>query len=215
MCPALARKIIDKRTAIIDAAVALFARKGFYGTTVPEIAASAGVAIGSIYRYFETKEALVNAAIVERKQAMLETMIAANAAGGDLEARFRRVWRSLVAFAIAHPDDFRFFEMHHHESYLDDASRALGARLMGTGVGFMAEIARANQIGAPTPEVLVSLVWGGLVGLLKSADQGFVKLDPQLVDAAGLVLWHAVTAGAEAKPDRAANFALSQERKSS
>jgi AcrR family transcriptional regulator len=192
---ALAKRALDKRTAIIDAAVAQFARKGFYGTTVPEIASEAGVAVGSIYRYFDSKEALVNAAIVERKQAMLETMVAANNAGGDLETRFRRVWRSLVAFAIAHPDDFRFFEMHHHESYLDDASRALGERVMGVGVGFMDEIARAHRVGSPSSEVLVSLVWGGLVGLLKGADQGFVKLDPQLVDAAGLVLWHAVTRG--------------------
>jgi hypothetical protein len=40
------------------------------------------------------------------------------------------------------------------------------------------------------------LVWGGLVGLLKSASQGHIKLDPQLVDAAGLTLWHAITTGA-------------------
>jgi len=199
--PGLAKQVIDKRAAIIDAAVALFARKGFHGTTVPEIASEAGVAVGSIYRYFDTKETLVNAAIVERKQAMLEIMVAANAAGGDLEARFRRVWRSLVAFAIAHPDDFRFFEMHHHESYLDPTSRALGDRLMGVGVTFFDEIARAYGVASPGPEVLVSLVWGGLVGLLKSADQGFVKLDPQLVDAAGVVLWHAVTrSGASITP---------------
>jgi AcrR family transcriptional regulator len=191
----VAKKVVDKRTAIIDAAVGLFARKGFHATTVPEIAADAGVAVGSVYRYFDTKEALVNAAIVERKGAMLETMVAANAAGGDLEARFRRVWRSLIAFAIAHPDDFRFFEMHHHESYLDAASRAQGERLMEIGIAMFAEIARAYRVDTPAPAVLVSLVWGALVGLLKSADQGFVKLDPQLVDAAGLVLWRAVTGG--------------------
>ena len=199
--PVAAKQVVDKRAAIIDAAVSLFARRGFYGTTVPDIAAAAGIAVGSIYRYFETKEALVNAAIIERKQAMLEAMIGANAAGGDLEARFRRVWRSLIAFAIAHPDDFRFFEMHHHESYLDAASRGQGERLMTVGIEFFAEIALAYRVDAPPPEVLVSLVWGGLVGLLKSADQGFVKLDPQLVDAAGVVLWHAVTrSGASITP---------------
>src|SRR5579862_3615639 len=167
-----ASRVVDKRSAIIDAAVGLFARKGFHGTTVPEIAAAARVAVGSVYRYFETKEALVNAAIVERKGAMLDVMVAANAAGGDLEARFRRVWRALVAFAVAHPDDFRFFEMHHHETYLDDNSRALGGRLMATGVEFFGEIARAYGVTKPGPEALVSLVWGALVGLLKSADQG-------------------------------------------
>jgi len=195
-----ARKVVDKRTAIVDAAVTLFARQGFHGTTVPEIAALAGVATGSIYLYFATKEALVNAAFVERKRAMLDALLAASSAGGDFGTRFRRAWRQLVAFAVAHPDDFRFFELHHHESYLDPASRAVGERLMGAAVTFMREIKDAHRIASPSAEVMVSLVWGALVGLLKAADQNFIRLEPQLVEAAGLVLWHGVTSAAAATP---------------
>jgi len=189
----VARKVVDKRSAIIEAAVTLFARKGFHGTAVPEIAELAGVATGSIYRYFETKEALVNAAILERKQAMFDAFAAAASGGGELETRFRRTWRALVAFALAHPDDFRFFEMHHHESYLDAPARALGDRVMGAAVGFMREIMAANRVAAPSPEAMVSLVWGALVGLLKSADQNYLRLDPGLVDAAGLAMWRAAS----------------------
>ena len=47
-----------KRQAILDAALPLFAAKGFDATAVPQIAAAAGVAVGTIYRYFPTKEAL-------------------------------------------------------------------------------------------------------------------------------------------------------------
>lgn len=188
-----AQKIVDKRAAIIDAAVSLFASQGFHGTAVPDIAERAGVAAGTIYRYFETKEALVNALVAERKQAMLDAFVAAIGAGGGLETRFRRAWRQMVAFAIAHPDDFRFFELHHHETYIGDACRAVGDRLMAAAVGFVSEIVRAHGRTTPGPEVLVSLVWGGLVGLLKSADQRYLTLDAQMVDAAGLVLWHAIT----------------------
>lgn len=191
-----AKKVIDKRAAIIDAAVTLFAHKGFYGTTVPEIAEKAGVATGSIYLYFPTKEALVNAAHVERKQLMFESFIAAIHGGGDLETRFRRGWRALVAYAVGHPSDFRFFEMHHHAAYLDPATSAAGDKIIAAAVGFMREIMAAYRVTNPGPEVMVSLVWGALVGLLKSASQELLKLDPQLVDAAGLTLWHAVTTGA-------------------
>src|SRR4029079_5221887 len=50
----------DKREAILEAALALFVERGFFGTAVPEIAERAGVGAGTIYRYFESKEALVN-----------------------------------------------------------------------------------------------------------------------------------------------------------
>ena len=189
---AKAKKVADKRAAIIDAAVTLFAHRGFYGTTVPEIAQAAGIATGSIYLYFKTKEALVNVALAERKQGMFDAFVLAANGGGDRETRFRRVWRALVAYAVAHPADFQFFEMHHHAAYIEPATRAAGDRLMAVAVDFVREVAAAPLVDRPGPEILVGLVWGALVGLLKSADEGYLRLDPQRVDAAGMVLWHAI-----------------------
>ncbi|MEQ9367019.1 MAG: helix-turn-helix domain-containing protein, partial [Leptospirales bacterium] len=49
-----------KAQAILDASLELFAEKGYDGTAVPLIAEKAGVGAGTIYRYFESKEVLVN-----------------------------------------------------------------------------------------------------------------------------------------------------------
>lgn len=49
------------RTRILDAALDLFRSQGFDQTTMREIAAEAGVALGSAYYYFESKDALVMA----------------------------------------------------------------------------------------------------------------------------------------------------------
>src|SRR6266508_2670598 len=43
---------------IMSAAVACFARQGYYGTTMEEIAAEAGIAKGAAYVYFPSKEAI-------------------------------------------------------------------------------------------------------------------------------------------------------------
>ena len=58
---------VDKREAILQAALELFVERGFYGTAVPEIADRASVGAGTIYRYFESKEALVNAIYRQEK----------------------------------------------------------------------------------------------------------------------------------------------------
>ncbi|MCU0845832.1 MAG: TetR/AcrR family transcriptional regulator [Spirochaetes bacterium] len=47
---------IQTRTAILDAAKALFAEKGYHGTNSKEIAAKAGVATGTFYSYFDEKK---------------------------------------------------------------------------------------------------------------------------------------------------------------
>jgi AcrR family transcriptional regulator len=50
-----------KRKAILDAAVTCFARNGFHRATIPDIAAEAAVSTGAIYRYFASKEEIVEA----------------------------------------------------------------------------------------------------------------------------------------------------------
>ena len=66
----------DKRERILDAAVRVFARKGFHATRVSEVAKAAGVADGTIYLYFESKDHLLVSLFehrVEKLLAYLET----------------------------------------------------------------------------------------------------------------------------------------------
>jgi AcrR family transcriptional regulator len=53
----------DRREQIIDAALRVFARQGFKGSTNKDIAKEAGITPGLIYHYFESKEELLKAAI--------------------------------------------------------------------------------------------------------------------------------------------------------
>src|SRR3970040_1527253 len=46
----------DKPQQIIEAAVRVFARKGYYNSRVSDIAREAGIAAGTIYLYFKTKD---------------------------------------------------------------------------------------------------------------------------------------------------------------
>ena len=52
------RKITNSKTKILNAALTLFTKKGIKSTTTREIAKKAGIAEGTIYRYFKSKEEL-------------------------------------------------------------------------------------------------------------------------------------------------------------
>lgn len=62
---------IDKRRAILDAAIRVFARQGYHATRVADIADEAGVAYGLVYHYFRSKEAVMNELFGERWQLLL------------------------------------------------------------------------------------------------------------------------------------------------
>src|SRR3954453_21268055 len=61
----------DKRARIMDAAVKVFAERGFHTATVAEIARSAGVADGTIYLYFKGKDDLLLRLFDEKMTALL------------------------------------------------------------------------------------------------------------------------------------------------
>lgn len=62
---------IDKRRAILDAAVTVFARQGFHTCRVSDIADEAGVAYGLVYHYFPSKETILDTLFLERWDVML------------------------------------------------------------------------------------------------------------------------------------------------
>ncbi len=61
----------DKRRAILDAAVRVFARQGYHATRVADIADEAGVAYGLVYHYFRSKEAVMTELFTVRWSLLL------------------------------------------------------------------------------------------------------------------------------------------------
>ncbi len=61
----------DKRDRILRAAVKVFARKGFYASRVNEIASAAGVADGTIYLYFKSKDEILTSLFEDRITRLL------------------------------------------------------------------------------------------------------------------------------------------------
>ncbi|MEP6698865.1 MAG: TetR/AcrR family transcriptional regulator [Verrucomicrobiota bacterium] len=51
----------DRRSQILSAAMVCFAKRGFHQTSMHDISAEAGISVGLIYRYFESKNAVISA----------------------------------------------------------------------------------------------------------------------------------------------------------
>jgi AcrR family transcriptional regulator len=66
---------VDKRRLILDAAIQVFADKGFHHCRVSDVADEAGVAYGLVYHYFDSKEEILNRLFTERWQLMLDAIV--------------------------------------------------------------------------------------------------------------------------------------------
>lgn len=88
----------DKRRQILDAAIAVFAEKGFHKSRVSDVARAGGVADGTIYLYFKSKDAILIAIFEEAMGVMISGVEAAIADLDDPLERLRR-------FALFHMEN--------------------------------------------------------------------------------------------------------------
>ena len=77
------------RARILESALAIFRERGFEKSTMREIAAAAGVAVGATYYYFDSKDAIVMAFYQRAQQEMAPSLDAILSEAKTLEARLR------------------------------------------------------------------------------------------------------------------------------
>ena len=85
MAVSRAQAAADKRRAILDAAIRVFARQGFHTCRVSDIADEAGVAYGLVYHYFDSKDEILDTLFLERWDIMLKAIVEIDER--DIEAR--------------------------------------------------------------------------------------------------------------------------------
>ncbi len=154
------------RTAVVDAAVSLFAQKGAQGATLQDVAAAAGLSKGAVTYHFTAKDALVDAALARCAEVLVEGVLEAQHRpdGGAGFVRLRRVLDAVWS-PFAHGRD--------------------EARVLAD----LAALARHDPRLAPA----VSGAYGALVGVLARALDDCAaalgaRLDPPAEDLAPLVL---------------------------
>ncbi|KWZ31932.1 TetR/AcrR family transcriptional regulator [Burkholderia anthina] len=123
----------DKHEAILAAAARALAEDGASATTA-RIARLAGVAEGTVFTYFETKDALLNALYVSLKADMREAMMTGFPEHAPAEQAVRHAWNGYVSWGVANPDGRRALRQLGVSGRIDDAHREAGSEGFG-GIG--------------------------------------------------------------------------------
>ncbi len=179
-----------RRQRIIRAALRVFAEHGLHGTPVPPIASEAGVGVGTLYRYFASKEALINAVFRDSKQRLQERLLDGLDLMHPSRALFDQLWARLTAFARDEPDTFQFLEMQDHHTYLDAESQHQERALL-IPLGMMVVIGQRTGLLSDIvkPDLAIALFWGAFVGVFKAERLGYLALNDDDLQRARDACW--------------------------
>ncbi|MDQ8044234.1 MAG: TetR/AcrR family transcriptional regulator [Solirubrobacteraceae bacterium] len=188
--PPTGKKARTRRT-LLEAAGELFARKGVDATTVDEIAETAGVSVGSIYKHFGSKEALAIAFIVDAFVVMEGYLDEAHAAESPIQRVFN-AGEAYFRFAQEQPVACRFALARRMDPAADSSgdpiTKAVDSRIQKAIMRIAADLKESMRIGevpvTPIDETMVFLwgSWSGVVALMIRADS--LAIPPGLADRA-------------------------------
>jgi AcrR family transcriptional regulator len=96
----------DKRNALLTAATQVFAEHGL-GAPTSAITKAAGVAEGTLFTYFRTKDDLVNALYRDIKLDMADAMMSGFPRKTSVRHRLQHIWNHYVDWGVANPASHR------------------------------------------------------------------------------------------------------------
>ena len=176
------------------AALAVFAEGGVNGVPMPTLAEKAGVGTGTIYRYFVSKDVLVNELFREEKLAMSRRLYGELDESLEPPEQFAVIWQRMVDFTREAPDSYRFMELQDHRPYLDPASRELERKILAPVLSYYRSMQKKGIYRSDIrAEVLMALVWGAFVNLMKAERDGYLTLGQADIDAARDACWSLCT----------------------
>jgi AcrR family transcriptional regulator len=155
----------DKRNAILDAATRLFAERGLTAAPTSEISEKAGVAEGTLFTYFRTKDDLINALYREIKLELADAMMSDFPRKKKIGTRMRHVWDRYVNWGIAHPKQRKVLGQLTVSEVLTKESRDAGSAPF---VEFQAMIRDAIEQGLFRNDVPVELISRSLAALVET-----------------------------------------------
>jgi AcrR family transcriptional regulator len=116
------------RQRLLRAALELFTTQGYHATTTPQLARRAGIAEGTIYRHFRSKQELVNELYrgAARWATRLVRDVDASQRVAPVRAKLAALGEALVQGAGREPAMVRLFFFLDHGALLDESSRTAG-----------------------------------------------------------------------------------------
>lgn len=185
---------LDKRDLIVQAALELVAEQGFHGAPMAMIADKAGVGAGTIYRYFENKDALIRDIYSMVEARVVVAIMKDYPDTGPVRERFMHIGRVLVSYLVTAPLELRFVEQFHNSPFGVDHRRE---KIFGKGekdiISELFHEAIQQQIFKPLPlSILFALFFSPLIDVCRDQILGFISLDDELIEQIVGACWDAV-----------------------
>jgi AcrR family transcriptional regulator len=168
----------DKRNAILDAATRVFAERGLTAAPTSEISKQAGVAEGTLFTYFATKDDLINALYREIKLELSDEMMSGFPRKKSVRTRLRHVWNGYVNWGMKNPKQRKVLAQLNVSGMLSKESIEAGSAPFVEMQHTVRDAIEQHILRADLPIELISK----MLGALAEATMDLIVLKPAMAN---------------------------------
>lgn len=108
---------MDRRQALKDTAIRLFVEVGFQQASTARVSREAGVATGTLFTYFDSKDDLINTVYSESKTEMIRSVVHGLDPKEAPQKTLKAIWKLGVKWAIENPNQYRYIQLYEASAY--------------------------------------------------------------------------------------------------
>ncbi len=184
----------NKRQQLLDAALALFVNQGIYATSTASIAKTAGVATGTLFHHFPSKDALVLELYKNIKQEFALQIAPFKLDASQLEQQAKIIWQQAIEWALANAEQQQFCLLVMQYQPLSAETKA---QIFADEFGFLKDIMLFGQQQQLIADYPIELMLESAHGQFLTSSQFFINnsdlaQDTQYREAAFNLFWQSL-----------------------
>lgn len=180
----------EKKEAIIHSALKLFTERGFDGTPTALISREAGVATGTLFRYFPTKEDLINGAYATAKGNLARAMTAGLRDKKTLESKMRHIWGNTIRWGLQHPEELLFLEQFMASPYITKFTEEEAMRQFEFFTDLVEEGVESGQLKDLHRGLMIEVTFSACRAVIKKIlTHGLQDQTEMLIDSSFELVW--------------------------
>ena len=184
----------EKLQAIVDATFGLVEKVGLSGLTMADIARAAGIATGTLYVYYSSKEELINDLYRKSKTATASRLLKGYDARLPFRSRARTLWRNSMRNRLDHYAEAIFQQQYSNSQWRSASNHALFSNLMQEWLDFLEEGKRQEILKNAPSSLMTALFMGSTRETAELIRRKDIKSDEQTLDIAFALCWDAIKA---------------------
>lgn len=157
----------DKKTALLKAALDLFSEKGVHNTPMSQIAERAKIGVGTIYRYFSSKDVLIDSLYQEIHKRIIPEIRKDYSENNDVRENFLLYFGNFIRYLMKHSSELSLMEQYDNHPQ-KSIRREMNSDSSEMGYGVIFKRAKDESLLKELPfEMLGSIILGMVISLAK------------------------------------------------